>query len=469
MNLKFSKDVSNFQIWRAQIVREVSPDEYELENLSWNGEQTKCGFLEMDFMADKVVNGESAPTALVTFTRKSGSEPTDPNACGSPPSATTAAPPGSTSNPALTSAPGTSPPAGSGEVVAATFLSEWLEAFNMKLKLQIQSDVAGGWRLRIEFSVPVSRIEIWDASFVSRSDDGLVVLVENQSYNSNIGKCSYLEMPFNGHKVTQVTSNPTAKVTFIRKQPATGEPVTIGGNACITSTAAPTTEAPTTSQPSTSGPTTEVSTSGPTTEVSTSGPTTEVSTSGPTTEVSTSGPTTEVSTSGPTTEVSTSGPTTEVSTSEPETESPTTSNPTTHGATTTSRPAAGPYDYSELLRKSILFYEAERSGKLPTDNRIPYRGDSALGDRGDNGEDLTGGWYDAGDHVKFGFPMAYSTAVLAWGLVEYRDAYQASGELDNMLDCIKWPLDYFIKAHTAKFEFYGQVKWPLFLHALHTT
>ena len=44
--------------------------------------------------------------------------------------------------------------------------------------------------------------------------------------------------------------------------------------------------------------------------------------------------------------------------------------------------------------KSILFYEAQRSGKLPADNRIVWRGDSALGDKGNSGEDLTGGWYD---------------------------------------------------------------------------
>lgn len=44
--------------------------------------------------------------------------------------------------------------------------------------------------------------------------------------------------------------------------------------------------------------------------------------------------------------------------------------------------------------KSIMFYRAQRSGKLPANNRIPWRGDSALNDRGQNGEDLTGGWYD---------------------------------------------------------------------------
>lgn len=44
--------------------------------------------------------------------------------------------------------------------------------------------------------------------------------------------------------------------------------------------------------------------------------------------------------------------------------------------------------------KSILFYEAQRSGKLPANNRITWRADSALSDHGDSGEDLTGGWYD---------------------------------------------------------------------------
>ena len=56
--------------------------------------------------------------------------------------------------------------------------------------------------------------------------------------------------------------------------------------------------------------------------------------------------------------------------------------------------AASDYNYSQVLELSLLFYEAQRSGKLPIDNRIPWRGDSALGDRGQNGEDLTGGYYD---------------------------------------------------------------------------
>ena len=63
----------------------------------------------------------------------------------------------------------------------------------------------------------------------------------------------------------------------------------------------------------------------------------------------------------------------------------------------------------------------------------------------------------AGDFVKFGLPMASSVTLLAWGLIEYREAYRLAGELEYGLDCIKWPLDYFIKAHVADNKFYGQV------------
>ena len=38
------------------------------------------------------------------------------------------------------------------------------------------------------------------------------------------------------------------------------------------------------------------------------------------------------------------------------------------------------YEYGEVLNLSLLFYEAQRSGKLPADNRVPWRGDSALDD-----------------------------------------------------------------------------------------
>ena len=51
------------------------------------------------------------------------------------------------------------------------------------------------------------------------------------------------------------------------------------------------------------------------------------------------------------------------------------------------------YDYGKALGLSILFYDAQRSGRLPANNPIPWRGDSAVNDN-DNGKDLSGGWYD---------------------------------------------------------------------------
>ena len=52
------------------------------------------------------------------------------------------------------------------------------------------------------------------------------------------------------------------------------------------------------------------------------------------------------------------------------------------------------YDYKTVLRNSLLFYEAQRSGKLPHDQKVTWRKDSALNDKGQKGEDLRGGYYD---------------------------------------------------------------------------
>ena len=76
--------------------------------------------------------------------------------------------------------------------------------------------------------------------------------------------------------------------------------------------------------------------------------------------------------------------------------------------------AAGNYNYGDALAKSLLFYQLQESGKLSEEtlSRTNWRADSGLNDGADNGLDLTGGWYDAGDNVKFNLPMAYSSMIL---------------------------------------------------------
>lgn len=52
--------------------------------------------------------------------------------------------------------------------------------------------------------------------------------------------------------------------------------------------------------------------------------------------------------------------------------------------------------WSSLLGNLLYFYEAQRSGKLPSAKRVKWRNDSALTDGQDVKLDLTGGYYDAG-------------------------------------------------------------------------
>ncbi|NLD92878.1 MAG: T9SS type A sorting domain-containing protein [Fibrobacter sp.] len=115
------------------------------------------------------------------------------------------------------------------------------------------------------------------------------------------------------------------------------------------------------------------------------------------------------------------------------------------------------YNYGEALQKSIYFFECQQAGELPEWNRVEWRGPSCLKDGSDVGKDLTGGWFDAGDHVKFNFPMAFTTTFLCLGVKEYRDAYEKSGQLTHILNNIRFVCDYFIKCHTAPNELYGQV------------
>ncbi len=115
------------------------------------------------------------------------------------------------------------------------------------------------------------------------------------------------------------------------------------------------------------------------------------------------------------------------------------------------------FNYGEALQKSLLFYETQQSGILPDWNRISWRADSGINDGKDVGLDLTGGWHDAGDHIKFGFPMAFSVTALNWGFLEYKEGYDKVNQTDIFLRNIKWVTDYFIKCHPSPNEFYAQV------------
>nr|GEY20836.1 endoglucanase 10 [Tanacetum cinerariifolium] len=58
-------------------------------------------------------------------------------------------------------------------------------------------------------------------------------------------------------------------------------------------------------------------------------------------------------------------------------------------------------------------------GKL-VNNTIPRRDDSALIDREEANIDLSKGMYDAGDHMMFGFPIAFTATILPEDMTEKR-------------------------------------------------
>ncbi|XP_031099388.1 endoglucanase 8-like [Ipomoea triloba] len=117
--------------------------------------------------------------------------------------------------------------------------------------------------------------------------------------------------------------------------------------------------------------------------------------------------------------------------------------------------SAGAHNYHDALRKSLLFFEGQRSGKLPPDQRLRWRKDSALHDGATAGVDLTGGYYDAGDNVKFGFPMAFTTTLLSWSIIDF--GRNMGGEVGNAVKAVRWATDYLLKATAKDGVIYVQV------------
>ncbi|KAG7017092.1 Endoglucanase 4, partial [Cucurbita argyrosperma subsp. argyrosperma] len=144
------------------------------------------------------------------------------------------------------------------------------------------------------------------------------------------------------------------------------------------------------------------------------------------------------------------------------------------------------HNYGDALTKSLLFFEGQRSGKLPPNQRVTWRKDSALHDGLEFGDlayplvhlpmsgsdticngssspledivDLVGGYYDAGDNVKFNFPMAFTTTMLSWSVLEF--GKDMGPDLPYAIDSIRWATDYLLKATSVPGFVFAQVGDP---------
>ncbi len=134
--------------------------------------------------------------------------------------------------------------------------------------------------------------------------------------------------------------------------------------------------------------------------------------------------------------------------------------------------AGAEYNYAKALQYSQYFYDANMCGtgvgensqykwrddchiydeQLPLDTTntnmsqsFITKNKSILDPDGDGKLDVSGGFHDAGDHVKFGMPEAYSGSTLGWGFYEFREQYEATGQDAHAKTILRYFNDYFIK------------------------
>lgn len=100
-------------------------------------------------------------------------------------------------------------------------------------------------------------------------------------------------------------------------------------------------------------------------------------------------------------------------------------------------PTTPKYDYAEVLHKSYLFYHAQKSGNLPY-QRLAWRSDSCKVCVGDFGEDLSRGWYEAANTMKWGLPLGWTVTQLAFNIMMFEDSMNSVDELAEGLELLKW-------------------------------
>ncbi|KAJ9505898.1 hypothetical protein QJQ45_017093 [Haematococcus lacustris] len=79
-----------------------------------------------------------------------------------------------------------------------------------------------------------------------------------------------------------------------------------------------------------------------------------------------------------------------------------------------------------------------------------WRSDSHLQDGfgpGGISKDLSGGLYDAGDHLKLHLPLTMTLATLALGAIEFESSYRSTGQWDTAAATLSRAAQYLIKCH----------------------
>jgi hypothetical protein len=128
----------------------------------------------------------------------------------------------------------------------------------------------------------------------------------------------------------------------------------------------------------------------------------------------------------------------------------------------------------EAFQKALWFLNVNKSGPGVVNTYVQWRGDAhvmdahikldptsktgvdmsqafitknkAILDPNNTGEvDLSGGFHDAGDFIKFGLTTGFTGSTLAWSLYEYPDAFRTAGLEDEAFNLLRWADDYFMR------------------------
>ena len=110
------------------------------------------------------------------------------------------------------------------------------------------------------------------------------------------------------------------------------------------------------------------------------------------------------------------------------------------------------YNYGKLLQYSLYFYDANMCGSdVGTASLHDWRGnchtyDTTTYTRRDGvtvNVNATGGYHDAGDHVKFGLPEAYAAMVLETSYYSNKSAYNVASQSGHLRTIVNRFADYF--------------------------
>ncbi len=125
--------------------------------------------------------------------------------------------------------------------------------------------------------------------------------------------------------------------------------------------------------------------------------------------------------------------------------------------------AADDPNYYEALAMSLYFFDSNACGTGITDGPLTWRGDchtydanasvgsldgslkSIVDPDGDGKIDVSGGWHDAGDHIKFNLTIGFGASSLAMSEYLNEGIYEKAGCRDHLEYEMRWAADYLMK------------------------